>query len=106
MSQDSHNDSPGIQKRKSDHIALCASGEVEFREKGTLLDEVALVHHALPDFHVDAVDLSTDLFGKRLRAPVIVAGMTGGTAEATTINRDLARAADTLGLGFGLGSQR
>ena len=37
---DSHNDSPGIQKRKADHIALCASGEVEFRNKGTLLDEV------------------------------------------------------------------
>jgi len=99
-------DPPSIQQRKSDHIALCASGEVEFREKTTLLDEVALVHHALPDFHFDEVDLSTELFGKRLRAPVIVAGMTGGTADATAINKDLARAAEALGLGFGLGSQR
>jgi isopentenyl-diphosphate delta-isomerase len=97
---------PPIQKRKADHIALCASGEVEFRNQGTLLDEVALVHHALPDFHVDEVDLSTELLGKRLRAPVVVAGMTGGTPEAQAINRDLARAAEHLGLGFGLGSQR
>src|SRR5207237_2266285 len=97
---------PNIQQRKSDHIALCASGEVEFREKTTLLDEVHLVHHALPDMHFDEVDLATELFGKRLRAPVLVAGMTGGTAEATKINKDLARAAETLGLGFGLGSQR
>ena len=97
---------PNIQQRKADHIALCASGEVEFREQGTLLDEVALVHNALPDFHVDEVDLSTPLLGKLLRAPVVVAGMTGGTPEAAAINRDLARAADTLGLGFGLGSQR
>jgi isopentenyl-diphosphate delta-isomerase len=97
---------PNIQRRKADHISLCASGEVEFRDKTTLLDEVALVHHALPDRHFDEVDLSTELFGKTLRAPVIVAGMTGGTAEATAINKDLARAAEALGLGFGLGSQR
>ena len=40
MSQDP---SPNIQRRKADHIALCASGEVEFREQGTLLDDVTNV---------------------------------------------------------------
>jgi isopentenyl-diphosphate delta-isomerase len=97
---------PGIQRRKADHIALCASGEVEFRDKGTLLDEVQLVHDALPDRHYDEVDLTTALLGKKLRAPVVISGMTGGTEEAAAINRDLARAAEQLGLGFGLGSQR
>src|SRR3954454_18891918 len=106
VANDPHNNSPGIQKRKSDHLALCASGEVEFREKGTLLDEVALVHDALPDRHFDDVDLSTNLLGKTLRALVVISGMTGGTPEAAAINRDLARAAEQLGLGFGLGSQR
>lgn len=103
MSQDP---SPTIQRRKADHIALCASGEVAFRDQGTLLDEVQLVHHSLPDFSVDEVDLTTELLGKKLRAPVVVAGMTGGTEEAQAINRDLARAAEALGIGFGLGSQR
>jgi isopentenyl-diphosphate delta-isomerase len=106
MADGSENSSPGIQKRKADHLALCASGEVEFRNKGTLLDEVMLVHDALPDRHFDEVDLSTKLLGKTLKAPVVISGMTGGTAEASAINKDLARAAEALGLGFGLGSQR
>ncbi|HRI51897.1 MAG TPA: alpha-hydroxy-acid oxidizing protein, partial [Pseudomonadota bacterium] len=95
-----------ISQRKADHLALCASGEVEFRAKGTLLDQIQLVHDALPDRHVDEVDLTTTVLGKRLAAPIMISGMTGGTDEAQALNRDLARAAEQLGLGFGLGSQR
>lgn len=97
---------PSIPKRKADHLALCATNEVEFREKSTLLDDVRLVHAALPEMSVEDVDPSIELFGKRLRAPVVIAGMTGGTPEAAALNRDLARAAEHLGLAFGLGSQR
>jgi isopentenyl-diphosphate delta-isomerase len=97
---------PLISQRKSEHLALCASGDVEFRSKGTLLDQVHLVHQAIPERHYDELDLSTPLLGKVLKAPVVISAMTGGTDEAQAINRDLARAAETLGLGFGLGSQR
>lgn len=95
-----------ISQRKKDHIALCAGDNVNFREKTSLLEQVELVHNALPEMHADAVDSHIELLGKRLSAPIIVAAMTGGTDEAAQINQDLARAADTLGLGFGLGSQR
>ena len=103
---DAENTPTAINRRKADHIALCASGEVEFRKKTTLLDEVELVHDALPDRHYDEVDLSTKLLGKVLAAPIVISAMTGGTGEAQSINHDLARAAEQLGLGFGLGSQR
>jgi isopentenyl-diphosphate delta-isomerase len=95
-----------ISQRKKDHLALCAGPNVGFRDKTTLLEEVALVHCALPEMHADEVDSTTELCGKKLAAPVIVAAMTGGTDVAAQVNQDIARAADELGLGFGVGSQR
>jgi isopentenyl-diphosphate delta-isomerase len=46
------------------------------------------------------------IFGKKLRAPIIIASMTGGIERAATINRELATIAEARGYGFGLGSQR
>lgn len=95
-----------IASRKSDHIALCRDGDVGFHQKTTLLDEVELVHDALPELALDDLDLSTSFAGRPLRAPLIIAAMTGGTAEAETINRDLAAVAEEFGIGFAFGSQR
>lgn len=97
-----------IVNRKDDHIALCAdpSEKVAFKDKSTLLDCVRFVHDALPDLHADEVDSSLDLLGKKLKAPVFISGMTGGTEKAAQINKDLAKIANDLGIGFGLGSQR
>lgn len=96
---------PPIAKRKSDHLEVAASGRADFA-KSTLLEHVHLVHQALPELSLDDIALDTELVGKRLRAPLLITGMTGGTAEATTVNRDLARAAQAMGVAFGVGSQR
>lgn len=95
-----------ISQRKLDHIDLCADDEVEYRGKTTLLEEVELVHDSLPELCVDAIDLSTQAFGRRLQAPLLISGMTGGAERAREINLTLARVAQQLGIAFGVGSQR
>lgn len=100
------NDAGGIQARKSEHLDLCATDQVAFKERTTLLEQVGLVHEALPEMAVSDVDLSTQLLGQTLRAPVVIAAMTGGASRASSVNRALASVAERLGLGFGFGSMR
>ncbi len=95
-----------IGQRKRDHLDLCATGDVGFRGTTTLLECVRLVHDALPEQALDDVDLTVTVLGKRLRAPILIAAMTGGTDEAAAINRTLAALAESRGYGFGVGSQR
>lgn len=97
-----------IRQRKADHLALCArsSDEVAFRSRTTLLECVELVHDSLPELALSDLDLSVDMFGKRLRAPLLIAAMTGGTEEAGEVNHSLAKIAGRRGYAFGLGSQR
>jgi len=95
-----------VSARKVSHLELCATGDVSFRGATHLLECVRLVHESFPEVDRDAIDLSTNLLGKKLRYPLAIAAMTGGHEVARDVNRSLARIADRRGLAFGLGSQR
>jgi isopentenyl-diphosphate Delta-isomerase len=95
-----------IERRKRSHLDLCATGDVEHLDKTTLFEEVEFVHDSLSEIDLPDVDLSVDFLGRRLGAPLLITGMTGGTADAAAVNRDLARLAEKHAIGFGLGSQR
>jgi isopentenyl-diphosphate delta-isomerase len=94
-----------IEVRKADHLRICAEMDVEFA-KSTLLEEVQLVHRAMSRISLDEIDTTAEFMGRKLRAPLFISAMSGGTAGAEDLNRDLARAAQATGLGFCLGSQR
>ena len=95
-----------ISSRKADHIDLCVSGNVGFQKKTTLFEHVELVHDALPELSLDEIDTRTSFAGIELKAPLIIAAMTGGVDRAEKINRDLAKTAEKYGIGFAFGSQR
>jgi len=91
--------STDISQRKRDHIDLCATGDVGFRDATTLLGCVRLVHDSLPDLDADALDTRVTVLGKTLKFPLIIAAMTGGTAEAAA--RLVSRSAgDVAGFAF------
>ncbi len=92
--------------RKASHLSIAATEDVEAAVTRAGWDRWRLPHVALPERHPDHLDLSADLLGKRLSAPLMIAGMTGGSERAGRVNRRLAAVAQELGLAMGLGSQR
>ncbi|BBX66102.1 isopentenyl-diphosphate delta-isomerase [Mycobacterium saskatchewanense] len=92
--------------RKRRHIDVCLSEQVDYAGLTTGLDRYQLPYNACTQTNLGDIDLSTDFFGGRLRAPILIGAMTGGAELSGTINRNLATAAQRLGLGMMLGSQR
>ncbi len=93
-------------QRKADHIRINLEEDVSFPNLTTGLERFRFVHQALPELDLDAVKTERIVFGKRLRAPLLISSMTGGTPEAERINLRLAEAAEAAGIAMGLGSQR
>jgi isopentenyl-diphosphate Delta-isomerase len=94
-----------IKQRKADHIKINLEQNVR-SALTTGLENYRFVHQALPQLDLNKVDTRLKLFGRQLRAPLLISSMTGGTAEAGTINRRLAEAAQAAGVAMGVGSQR
>jgi len=92
--------------RKADHIRIVAEEDVGFARLTTGLERYRFVHQALPEIDLEAVDLSTSLFGRPLAAPLLISCMTGGVARGGALNRILAEAAQHARVAIGVGSQR
>jgi isopentenyl-diphosphate delta-isomerase len=95
-----------LEERKSDHIKINLEQDVAFKGLTTGLESYHFLHQALPELNLAEVDTSVSLFGKTLRAPLLISSMTGGTERAERINRTLAEAAEAGGIAMGVGSQR
>ncbi len=91
--------------RKSDHIKINLEQDVR-SALTTGLEKYHFVHEALPELDLNRLDTTLSLFARRLATPILISSMTGGTANAQTINLRLAEAAQEVGVAMGVGSQR
>ncbi len=92
-------------QRKHDHILISLEQDV-VHERPTGLEQYHFTHCALPELNLGDVDPSLTFLGHKLRAPLLISSMTGGTAQAEQLNLRLAQAAQAAGIAMGLGSLR
>jgi len=93
-----------IEERKRDHIQIAVRENIAMHHN--YWDDIKLTHNALPELNEQDINLTTTLLGKKLNAPIVLSGMTGGYPEGKKINEHLAAAAAEHQLALGVGSQR
>ncbi len=99
-------EAPGkvTERRKNEHVDICATEDLS--QHYVYWDDVKLVHNPLPEIDLEEIDTSTKMFGRTLKAPLVISAMTGGYGKAEEINQNLASVAEEFGIGMGVGSQR
>ena len=95
-----------ISDRKLEHLLICENYDVEFKDKTTGFEDIELIHNVLPEIDKNDIDLSTEVFGKKLDSPLFITAITGGHPAAKDVNKQLAIAAENNGIALGVGSQR
>ena len=99
---------PEIGRRKEHHLDICLD-EQRYPDpalRGTSLDQVQLLHQALPELDSAGVDTAQPFLRARLRLPLMISCMTGGSGRGRSANRALAAAAQRTGIAVGVGSIR
>lgn len=93
-----------IENRKEEHINIAESKVVS--PDHNFWDDIRFLHQAVPEIDFDKIETEIRFLGKESKHPLLISSMTGGTERAREINRNLARAAETFGIGLGVGSMR
>jgi len=97
---------PDIQSRKAEHVEIARHAKDADRRKD-YFDRIRLVHRALPEIDLADVNPRTHFLGRPLSFPLLISSMTGGAGKTLeTINRNLAIAANEVGVAMGMGSMR
>jgi isopentenyl-diphosphate delta-isomerase len=90
-----------MEERKKAHINLAFQSRVDSADADS-----RFFYEPLLSAHPSVDHMPFEFAGKTMRLPVWVSSMTGGTALAGQINRNLALACADFGMGMGLGSCR
>jgi len=65
-----------------------------------------LIHTALPEVDKDKIKTDKKFLNHNFRSPIVVNSITGGHPDTEIVNKNIARAVESLGIGMGVGSQR
>lgn len=89
-------------RRKIDHLKLFLDLPCK---NNNGLDNITLIHQAIPELNFTEIDLSCYWLGKKLSAPLLINAITGGAAGTEKINASLARIAKKYKIAMAIGSQ-
>lgn len=87
--------------RKDEHVKHVLN---QPKQTDTDFNRVHLIHHSLPDFNLEDIDLSSSFGAIKWNVPLYINAMTGGSEWTKEINEKLALVAKETGLPMSLGS--
>ncbi len=88
-----------MEDRKKDHISLAFQTQT-----GAIEKDHRFVYEPMLNGHPNQEIPGKDIGGKKMKVPIWISSMTGGTEKANKINHNLASVAAEFGMGMGLGS--
>lgn len=94
-----------FESRKVDHIRLSLD-EKNQATGASGLENIQLIHEALPDLDFSQIRLAVKSLGKKMSTPFLVSSMTAGHSDSVNLNQRLAGACAEKGWRMGVGSQR
>jgi isopentenyl-diphosphate Delta-isomerase len=100
------NEETSISKRKKEHIELCLTDNVAFKNKTNGFDKYEFLHSAITEVDISKISFNTKFLKKKINYPFLISCMTGGVDVAESINTRLSVAANELNIALGVGSQR
>lgn len=89
--------------RKLDHIKYALRDKKSKVKTG--LDDIVLIHKALPKYDLQDIKINTVFLDKCVSAPIYINAMTGGHYDVTNINKALGTAASIADIPIAVGSQ-
>lgn len=92
--------------RKAKHIEICTDPAYDPEGGSALFEHLSFRHRSLPEIGWDELHTETAFLGRTARLPLFISCMTGGSDSSYVLNKELARAAQAVGVPVGMGSIR
>ncbi len=93
-------------QRKKEHLELCLTDAVSFKNKTTGFEKYDFLHYAISEIDITKINFETKFLKKKIKYPFLISCMTGGINASESINAKLSVAANELNIALGVGSQR